>query len=137
MPVRPSPDAASSVVSATNLGHALETAVLIELERRQCEATYVRTPEGYEVDFLARSPSGEAELIQVCADASDPETATRELWALAATGGRFPGAHKRRLTLTWSGLPAGVDGDIEAQPAYEWLLGDSPAEPEPPPSGWL
>ena len=41
-----------------NVGHALETAVLIELERRGCESTYVRTAEGYEVDFLARSPDG-------------------------------------------------------------------------------
>jgi len=38
-----------------NVGHALETAVLIELERRKCEVGYVRTPGGYEVDFLARS----------------------------------------------------------------------------------
>ena len=41
-----------------NLGHALETAVLIELERRGYEVSYVRTREGLEVDFLARSPGG-------------------------------------------------------------------------------
>lgn len=35
-----------------NTGHALETAVLIELERRGMAVTYVRTPEGHEVDFL-------------------------------------------------------------------------------------
>jgi predicted AAA+ superfamily ATPase len=39
-----------------NMGHALETAVLVELERRRCEVTYVRTADGYEVDFLAREP---------------------------------------------------------------------------------
>ena len=53
-----------------NRGHALETAVLIELERRCCEATYVRTREGHEVDFLARGEDGSAELVQVCDDAS-------------------------------------------------------------------
>lgn len=37
-----------------NVGHALKTAVLVELERRRCGVTYVRTPEGYGVDFLAR-----------------------------------------------------------------------------------
>ena len=37
-----------------NTGHALETAVLVELERRGFEVTYLRTPEGYEVDFVAR-----------------------------------------------------------------------------------
>ena len=120
-----------------NLGHALETAVLIELERRGCQVTYVRTPEGYEVDFLARSPSGETELIQVCADASNRETATRELRALVATENRFPGARKRLLTLTRSGRPSETPSEIEAQPAYEWLLGDSPALPEPAPRGWL
>ena len=38
-----------------NLGHALETAVLLELERRGCDVIYVRTPERYDVDFLART----------------------------------------------------------------------------------
>ncbi len=28
-----------------NVGHALETMVLVELERRRCEVTYVRTPK--------------------------------------------------------------------------------------------
>ena len=65
-----------------NLNHALETAVLLELQRRDCDVTYVRTPEGYEVDFLARDATGETELIQVCADLSDPATATRECRAL-------------------------------------------------------
>ena len=46
-----------------NSGHALETAVLIELERRRCTVTYVRTTGGYEVDFLARDPEGRHELI--------------------------------------------------------------------------
>jgi predicted AAA+ superfamily ATPase len=64
-----------------NLGHALETAVLVELKRRRHTVTYVRTSSGYEVDFLARSPEGAVHLIQVCADASDPDTATRELRA--------------------------------------------------------
>jgi uncharacterized protein len=62
-----------------NLGHALETAVLIELERRRCTVTYVRTPAGYEVDFLAREPDGRSHLIQVCVDAGAPDTAAREL----------------------------------------------------------
>ena len=42
----------------SNVGHALETAVLIELERRRCEVTYVRTPQNHEVDFLARLDDG-------------------------------------------------------------------------------
>ena len=105
-----------------NVGHALETAVLVELERRRCAVTYVRTPEGYEVDFLARRAGGGEELIQVCADLSDPATAGRELRALAGAGARFPQARKRLLTLSGDGIPGDLPAGVEAQPAYEWLL---------------
>ena len=105
-----------------NLGHALETAVLLELERQGREVTYVRTPKGYEVDFLARDATGGAELIQVCADLSDPATATRECQALSAAGKLFPRARQRLLTLTQDGLPADPPGGAEMQSACEWLL---------------
>jgi len=108
----------------TNLGHALETAVLIELERRRCAVTYVRTAEGHEVDFLARDPEGGLELIQVCADATDPAVSVRELRALEGAGRMFPQAAKRLLTLTRDGAPAEAPGDVTVQPAYEWMLRD-------------
>ena len=110
-----------------NSGHALETAVLIELERRRCAVTYVRTPAGYEVDFLVRGAEGEMELIQVCADASDPTTAERELRALAEAGQIYPGARLRLLTLTRDGAPAEGPSGILVQPAYEWLLAEPAA----------
>ncbi|HEV7672709.1 MAG TPA: ATP-binding protein [Thermoanaerobaculia bacterium] len=106
----------------SNVGHALEAAVLIELERRRCEVTYVRTPGGFEVDFLARDVEGKAELIQVCADASDPATAERELRALLDAGEMYPKANKRLLTLTRDGQPTSALPGITVQPAYEWLL---------------
>jgi hypothetical protein len=105
-----------------NLGHALETVVLLELERRRAEVSYVKTPQGFEVDFLARYPSGEEELIQVCADVAAPDTAKRELRALVEAGSQFPQARKRLLTLTQDGLPREALADITAQPAYVWLL---------------
>ncbi|MEE9255397.1 MAG: ATP-binding protein [Pseudomonadales bacterium] len=105
-----------------NVGHALETAVLIELERRRLAVTYVRTPGGYEVDFLARGANGESELIQVCADASDPSTADRELRALADAGGLHPHVRKTLLTLTRDGAPGDAPADVTVQPAYEWML---------------
>ena len=106
----------------SNLGHALETAVFIELERRRCAVTYVRTGEGHEVDFLARDPEGGAELIQVCADASDPAVAGRELRALAGAGRMFPRAGRRLLTLTRDGAPPEAPPGVIVQPAYEWML---------------
>lgn len=109
-----------------NVGHALETVVLLELERRRAEVTYVKTGEGFEVDFLARFPGGEEELIQVSADAGEATTAERELRALEAAAGRFPRARRRLLTLTEDGLPADTPEGVLAQPAYVWLL--SPPE---------
>jgi len=106
----------------TNLGHALETAVLIELERRRAQVTYVRTPEGHEVDFLARYPEGGMELIQVCADASDPAVAERELRALEGAGRLHPGAGRRLLTLNRDGGPSGAPRGVVVEPAYAWML---------------
>ncbi|MEW6744908.1 MAG: ATP-binding protein [Planctomycetota bacterium] len=105
-----------------NVGHALETAVLIELERRRMEVTYVRTPGGRGVDFLARAPTGEMELIQVCADATDPTTAAREMRALDEAGATYPQATRRLLTLTADSMPTGGPADLIVQPAYEWML---------------
>jgi uncharacterized protein len=109
-----------------NLGHALETAVLLELDRRHYDVTYVRTPGGYEVDFLARHPGGETVLVQVCAEATSEEVQEREIRALEEAGRLYPEATKRLLTATRDGLPASSPSDIVAQAAYEWLL-SSPA----------
>ena len=105
-----------------NLGHALETVVLLELERRHAEVTYVRTAAGHEVDFLARYPDGRSELIQVCADAAGADTVARELRALVEAHPRFPNARALILTATRAGLPPHVPGGVQAVPAYEWLL---------------
>jgi hypothetical protein len=62
------------------------------------------------------------ELIQVCADASNPDTAERELRPLAAAATRFPQAVRRLLTLTRDGLPPEAPPGVIAEPAYAWLL---------------
>ena len=106
----------------TNLGHALETAVLNELERRRAEVGYVKTAKGLEVDFLARHPAAGEELMQVCADPSAPEVAARELRALDAAAGEHPRARRRLMVLDRdAALSLGAPG-VEVQPAYEWLL---------------
>lgn len=105
-----------------NLGHALETVVLLELERRRHDVSYVRSAEGLEVDFLAREPGGRSTLIQVCADATAPDVRDRELRGLEGAGRAYPGADRLLLTATRDGLPAAVPDGIKALPAYEWLL---------------
>lgn len=111
----------------SNRGHALETAVLIELERRRRAVSYVKTPSGHEVDFVTRDATGRLELLQVCADASDPQTADRELRALVEAAALYPDAALRLLTLTRDGMPAESPANVEVQPAYQWML----SEPEP------
>jgi predicted AAA+ superfamily ATPase len=109
-----------------NLGHALETAVLNELERRGAEVTYVKTEGGFEVDFLARHPAGGEELVQVCADPTDEKTLARELRALAAAGKEHPRAARRLLVLDRDAVPRAAASGVQIQPAYEWLLAEPP-----------
>ena len=111
----------------TNQGHALETVVLNELERRKVEVGYVRTTDGLEVDFLARYPGGEEELLQVCADLSAPETRVRELRAMTAAAKEYPRARQRLLVVNRDALVHMKGGGIEAQPVSEWLLADQTA----------
>jgi predicted AAA+ superfamily ATPase len=107
----------------TNLGHALENVVLLELERRGASATWVRTPAGYEIDFLARHADGRQELIQVCADASDPGTAERELRALEDAAAVFPKAARTLVTLYQTGFPTlPMPAKARAMTAWRWLL---------------
>ena len=109
-----------------DIGHALETAVLIELERRVAAVTYVRTRDDHEVDFLARYAGGASELIQVCADPSGEAAGERELRSLVEAGRAYPKARKRLLTLTRDRLPASAPRGVAVEPAYVWLLGGGP-----------
>jgi hypothetical protein len=111
-----------------NIGHALEGAVLTELERRRCKTTYVKTKSGYEVDFLARSPDGTTELVQVCADASDPATAEREMRALLEAMAQFPEAKPTLLVMTRDGFPATPPKGVDVKCAWEWMC--APTAPE-------
>lgn len=108
-----------------NVGHALETAVLHELERRGCEAGYVKTHEGLEVDFLSRHPEHGEELVQVCADPSSDATLARELRALTAAGEEYPRAARWLLVLDRDSAPREQIPGVRARPAYEWLLRES------------
>ena len=110
-------------VGRPNLGAALETAVLIELERRGCEVAYVRTREGFEVDFLARSPEGEWLLLQVCADLSDAATLEREVRALLSAAADHP--HATPLLISLDAIPPQTElpPPLRWQPAAAWLLG--------------
>lgn len=109
-------------VGRANLGHALETAVLIELQRRGCELHYLRTPQGNEVDFHAIDATGQTLLVQVCADATDPKTLERETRSLLEAQAVHPDA--KLLLLLLETLPAGTTtpAAIDVIPALRWFL---------------
>jgi predicted AAA+ superfamily ATPase len=105
----------------SNLGHALETTVLLELERRGAEISYVRTASGFEVDFLARYPEGHRELIQVCADLDEPTTRAREVRALVDARREYRDASLHIITLAPE-VPPDLPKNIRWHPASAWLL---------------
>lgn len=108
----------------SNRGHALETAVLLELRRRGAEVGYLRTSGGFEVDVLARFPDGRRELIQVCADLSDHATRQRELRALLEAMEEAPGQGAQARLITLDSKPPQGDWpeSVAWTNALEWLL---------------
>jgi len=106
-----------------NLGHALETCVMLELERRGAEVAYVRTASGQEVDFLVRYPAGKQELIQVCADLTARQTYEREMNALLEAADEHPKASLHLITLE---MPVGAEAPppVTVHAAGDWLLAE-------------
>lgn len=113
-------------VGRMNLGHALETVVLLELERRGYEVGYIRTSQGYEVDFYANNNQGRPFLIQVCAKMEDADTWVREVRGLLAAASEHPEALP--LLLTFDSIPPreALPAPIHWLPASAWLLGEEP-----------
>jgi hypothetical protein len=109
-------------VGRDNLGHALETAVFIELLRRGCDVHYFRTSHGNEVDFHAADPAGNTLHIQVSANASNPATLQREVRSLLEAKAQDPDT--RTLLILLDPLPPGtaVPESIEIIPAIQWFL---------------
>lgn len=103
-------------------GRALETALLLELERRAFDVAYVRTSGGYEVDFLAHRAGDAPLLIQACLESEGDETWDRELRALEDAAAAHPDARPFLVTLDafppTRALPAGITW----APAARWLL---------------
>jgi predicted AAA+ superfamily ATPase len=100
----------------------LETAVFVELQRRETEISYIKTPTGYEVDFLARHRDGSEDIIQVCANPDDPDTLAREVRALEEAALQHPRAKQLLLTLE-SRMPfPSVPASIRILPAWQWIL---------------
>ena len=113
---------AFDVSRRANVGHALETVVMLELARRKAETGYVKTHDGYEVDFRVRPLDGSEELVQVCADPGEPEVRERELRAFDAARDEFPHAIERLLVLDRDQALALRPEAPIVQATYAWLL---------------
>lgn len=111
----------------TNLGHALETAVLHCLLKQGAEVGYFLTQNKYEIDFHARMPNGELLLVQVCLDIADTQTLARELRPFGDLSSYEQSARKILVSL-YSRSGVEIPADIEFYPASEWLLSCSAVE---------
>ena len=107
-----------------NLGHALETVVFLELERNGYETSYVRSSEGWEVDFLATAPGQPTLLIQVCLEMEKAETLEREVRALVQASEAHPQAIPLVLTLDSTPPRTELPVPLKWQSAAQWLLGE-------------
>lgn len=96
--------------------------MLLELERRGYDVAYVRTDDGWEVDFLAHRVGEVPLLIQVCLETAADETWTREVRALAAA----KVAHRtaRALLVTGDATPPrkSLPSGLTWMSAAQWLL---------------
>lgn len=126
-PVDPGLAVMTSSEAGRDVGHRLEAAVYLELRRRGCSAGYYDTEKGYEVDSLVQHPSGERELLQVCADLSDTATRERETRALEAA--MVETKVERGTVVTLDGPEVGAldTPKVRVVPAWHWLL-ESPRE---------
>lgn len=111
----------------SNAGHALETCVMLELERRGAEVSYVRTQSGFEVDFLAAYPDGRQELIQVSTDLHDTATMERETRALEEAASEHRKAARHLISLDQE-RPPGLPSGITWHSAAAWLLASRPSK---------
>ncbi|MGI9179577.1 MAG: ATP-binding protein [Longimicrobiaceae bacterium] len=103
-------------------GRALETAVLLELERRGYMADWVRTADGWEVDFFSERPGDPPLLVQVSLETVQDETGEREVRALVAGAREHRAARPLLITLDSTPPARELPPPLEWQPAARWLL---------------
>jgi len=103
-------------------GRALETAVLLELERRGYDVSYVRTDDGWEVDFLAHRAGEAPLLIQVCLETGDDDTWTREVRSLKAAKVAHRTAHALLVTGDATPPSKSLPSGLTWMSAAQWLL---------------
>ncbi|MHB0980623.1 MAG: ATP-binding protein [Thermoleophilia bacterium] len=121
---------ATSHAAATDLGARLENAVYLELRRRFGRAregaiSYYLTADGREVDFVVGDAaySEATELVQVCADLSDPATKEREMRAASEAMEELGLPRVTMVNLHQETTETTSAGAVRIVPAWRWFLG--------------
>jgi predicted AAA+ superfamily ATPase len=104
-------------------GRALETAVLLELERREYTVTWLRVGDDQEVDFFATRPGDPPLLVQVSMDTTQDATWEREVRSLEAAAREHPDAEALLVTQDPTPPLRALPGSLQWMAATEWLLG--------------
>lgn len=104
-------------------GRSLETAVLLELERREYSVTWLRAGDDLEVDFFATRPGDPPLLVQVCIDTTADTTWDREVRALDAASQEHPDAEALLVTQDPTPPRRPLPSALQWRAATQWLLG--------------
>ncbi|MEP6620791.1 MAG: ATP-binding protein [bacterium] len=105
-----------------NRGRSLETAVLLELERRGYDVDWVRVGGDFEVDFYAERAGDRPLLIQVSLDTTAATTWDREVRALTMAAEQYPEARPLLVTLDPTPPSRPLPLRLEWRAASQWLL---------------
>lgn len=113
--------------ASPNTGRLLEQTVFQELTRRQLnnsdtQTFYWKDTEQKEVDFIVKTGLKVTQLIQVCADMSDPKTKKRELRALLKAMAEFKLTEGLIITMDHSATEMEDGKTLHYVPLQKWLL---------------
>ena len=110
------------------LENLLTTVILVELLRRNAHVTYLTTPAGGEIDFIATYPDKSVEILQVIYDVTDEKHLKRKIHALDDARKMMPDATTTVITLTDEKILITKNGQFNALPSWKWLLQSKPAK---------
>jgi uncharacterized protein len=107
-------------------GRALETAVLLELERREYTVDWLRAGDGWEVDFFAERTGEPPLVVQVSLETDAGATWEREVRALETAARAHPDAQALLVTLDPSPPLRELPARLRWRSAAEWMLDTEP-----------
>ena len=121
-PVDPGLIALFERTGQTHHGRALETAVMLQLERDGWEVSYLRSRQDWEIDFFAHRSGDLPLLVQVCLDTEGEETWRREIRALRCAADAYPEAQAFLVTLDPTPPTRDLPDGVTWSSAVSWLL---------------